>query len=134
LIPIEAVILLTLLADPRARETVAVLCKLVHPRVVVTHATSVADAVLALGRHPLQLVLLDRALCQPMQPLLRVVRRGAPQATLWVFGDFADGEDDAIDRDRRHCASEPRVKPWTELVPSVNCWLKERQQQRGDTT
>ena len=126
--------MLTLLADPRARETVGVLCKLVSPPVVVTHASSMSDAVLALGRHPLHLVLLDRALCQPMQPLLRVVRRGAPQATLWVFGDFVDGDDDAFGRSRRRSASEPRVKPWTELVPSVNAWLMGRQQQRGDTS
>jgi hypothetical protein len=130
----EAAIVLTLLADARARETVGVLCKLVVPGMVVTHAPTVADAVLALGRPRLQLVLLDRALGQPLPPLLRVVRRGAPQATLWVFGDAADGEDDTVGRGRRRSASEPRVKPWTELVPSINGWLKERQQQRGDTS
>ena len=126
--------MLTLLADRRARETVTVLCKLVNPPVVVTHAPSVADAVLALGRQPLELVVLDRALCEPLPPLLRVMRRGAPQATLWVFGELADGEEAAVGRGRRRSASEPRVKPWTELVTSVNGWLMERQQQRGDTT
>ncbi len=130
--------MLTLLADQRARETVGVLCRLGCPSVVVTHAPSVSDAVLALGRHPLELVLLDLTLCQPLLPLLRVVRRGAPQATLWVFGDGGDGGDEdegnPAGRTRRSAASYTKVKAWAELVPSVNGWLKERQQQRGDTS